>query len=56
MTVGPAPLAESAVLSLRCPGDDREGVALTVETLSGELLAASWRDADPSFGWSPNLG
>jgi hypothetical protein len=55
VTVGPTPLAESAALSLRYPGDDREDVALIVETLVGELLAASWRDADPSFAWSPSL-
>jgi hypothetical protein len=40
VTVGRTPLAESAALSLRYPGDDREDVALIVETLVGELLAA----------------
>lgn len=55
VTVGPTPLAESAALSLRYPGDDEEDLALIAETLVGELLAASWRDADPAFAWSPNL-
>ncbi|MFB2585969.1 SIS domain-containing protein [Herbiconiux liukaitaii] len=55
VTVGPTPLEAEAALSIRYPGDDRPEVALIVETLVGELLAASWHEADPTYAWSPSL-
>lgn len=41
--------------ALRYAGDEDDDVALVVETLVGELLAAAWSEADPSYGWSPSL-
>ncbi|MFB2582228.1 SIS domain-containing protein [Herbiconiux sp. P15] len=55
VTVGPTPLESEAALSIRYPGDDRPEIALIVETLVGELLAASWHEADPTYAWSPSL-
>ncbi|WP_440708073.1 SIS domain-containing protein [Herbiconiux sp. YIM B11900] len=55
VTVGPTPLATEAALAIRYPGDERPEVAVLVETLVGELLAAEWFAADPGFGWSADL-
>ncbi len=55
VTVGPTPLAASAALALRYPGDDAPAVAPLVETLVAELLAAHWFAADPAFAWAPSL-
>lgn len=52
--VGSSP-ALSADLNLRYRGDDDSAVALLVEPLVAELLAARWHGADPDFAWSRSL-
>nr|WP_255524906.1 SIS domain-containing protein [Herbiconiux sp. VKM Ac-1786] len=52
--VGSSPVT-SAGLHVRYRGDDDPAVALLVEPLVAELLAARWHRADPEFGWSRSL-
>ena len=52
--VGSSPVA-SADLHVRYRGDDDPAIALLVEPLVAELLAARWHRADPDFAWSRSL-
>ncbi|NQX36347.1 SIS domain-containing protein [Herbiconiux sp. VKM Ac-2851] len=53
--VGAAPPTPVAELQVRYQGDDDPAVALLVEPLVAELLAARWHRADPDFDWSRSL-